>query len=500
MRKYIKNIKIGDKVKVYNTEDKTFSFSNVSKIWEHTSDHYYILNGKTKVTEMHPYYVGGEWIRVKDLKKGDKLLDKSGNTVPVKSIKRVEDPLTVYNMEVDGQHNYFANGLLVHNKWGLYISSDTGMETNRDNINSKASSFNTQVPDSVELALDVQGTAMKDFADSVGAVKTVVDENDEASGDVNTGLVKDLLNTLEQNNRTEELTKIETRATKLKSSQTAGDSFREAQLSANAAIADTGMVTAGERLRMDNNVLLNKSLSEGETTATTQVLEAKELHTYEDAKAQQEFDDGVELARLEMEKQMANSVQGVTAAVRGNTSALQTSWEDSKKGMPKTKNQQKNVAVRHKTGSTKARGVYSTIIDQSTIGDTTASDTTSGTMPAEVDGQTALTSNISLSNVGGPTKAVDMLTAWGRKPSNFPTATDTINTSAATGTTADNAVGTGAGVSFSPLATIEGLWSGKTNVKLQSVHGQNDPEGHVGQNQYIVPRCFGAQTWIEVTK
>ena len=147
---------------------------------------------------MHPYYVEGEWVRVKDLKRGDKLLDKSGNAVAVKSIKRIEDPLTVYNMEVDGQHNYFANGFLVHNKAGDYKHSDTGMDSARDDTNSKASSFNMQVPDAVELALDVQGTAMRDFADSVGAVKQVVDSEGESEGSLNTGLVKELLDTLEE--------------------------------------------------------------------------------------------------------------------------------------------------------------------------------------------------------------------------------------------------------------------------------------------------------------
>ena len=67
MPKKISDIVRGDKVKVYNTEDETFSFSNVVNIWKHTSEHYYLLNGEPKVTEMHPYYVEGAWIMVKDL-------------------------------------------------------------------------------------------------------------------------------------------------------------------------------------------------------------------------------------------------------------------------------------------------------------------------------------------------------------------------------------------------------------------------------------------------
>ena len=47
---------------------------------------------------------------------GDFMLDVDGEAVKINSITEVFFPVTVYNMEVSGQHNYFADGVLVHNK------------------------------------------------------------------------------------------------------------------------------------------------------------------------------------------------------------------------------------------------------------------------------------------------------------------------------------------------------------------------------------------------
>ena len=76
-----------------------------------------------KVTGEHPFYLDGKWILVKDLKMGDFLLTDKFEKTKIISIEKVHtnNPFYVYNLEVDGLHNYYANNLLVHNK-PIYVS------------------------------------------------------------------------------------------------------------------------------------------------------------------------------------------------------------------------------------------------------------------------------------------------------------------------------------------------------------------------------------------
>jgi intein/homing endonuclease len=75
-----------------------------------------IINGIIKTTSVHPFYSDGNWIEAGDLSIGDKILHVDGLEHTVKTIELNDEPVTVYNFEVDGTHNYFAEGYLVHNK------------------------------------------------------------------------------------------------------------------------------------------------------------------------------------------------------------------------------------------------------------------------------------------------------------------------------------------------------------------------------------------------
>ena len=79
-------------------------------------------NGSTiKVTEHHPFYhVEGEKIGLMDaaeLRKGFEVYQLDGGTAKVVSTKEEQGLYTVYNItNVSGNHNYYANEILVHNK------------------------------------------------------------------------------------------------------------------------------------------------------------------------------------------------------------------------------------------------------------------------------------------------------------------------------------------------------------------------------------------------
>jgi hypothetical protein len=68
-------------------------------------------------TDEHPFRHRGEWVKAADLKPGAELvsLTPRGDGFGLKSAKRGE-VRTVYNISVATQENYFAGGVLVHNK------------------------------------------------------------------------------------------------------------------------------------------------------------------------------------------------------------------------------------------------------------------------------------------------------------------------------------------------------------------------------------------------
>ena len=88
---------------------KTFIHDNISQ--------YIIINNLLKVTKNHPTYVNGAWQEAGNIKLGDVLRDIDGNNFRVTSLKEENNPsIEVYNLEVEGTHTYYAEGLLVHNK------------------------------------------------------------------------------------------------------------------------------------------------------------------------------------------------------------------------------------------------------------------------------------------------------------------------------------------------------------------------------------------------
>ena len=125
----IETLKVGDRVLSYDVAAGKLVESTVATIHKRISDHHYLINNKIRVTGEHPFYVRGEWVKVKDLAVGAPMFD-GRSEVPVTSIKRVEGAVEVYNFEVANYHNYFADGVLVHNKtdktYALYAEAGTG--------------------------------------------------------------------------------------------------------------------------------------------------------------------------------------------------------------------------------------------------------------------------------------------------------------------------------------------------------------------------------------
>ncbi len=114
--KSIEDIKVGDVVKSFDVGTSSVVNSKVTETFVHSDRYYMIINGTIKTTSVHPFYSDGNWVEAGDLSIGDKILHVDGLEHTIETIELSNESVTVYNFEVDGIHNYFAEGYLVHNK------------------------------------------------------------------------------------------------------------------------------------------------------------------------------------------------------------------------------------------------------------------------------------------------------------------------------------------------------------------------------------------------
>ena len=80
-----------------------------------------MINGEEIITtETHPFYVKNQgFIKAGELIVGDELLDVNGNILLVENfdVELTEEPVKVYNFQVEDFHTYHVSGfgVLVHN-------------------------------------------------------------------------------------------------------------------------------------------------------------------------------------------------------------------------------------------------------------------------------------------------------------------------------------------------------------------------------------------------
>jgi PKD repeat protein len=113
--KSIEDIKVGDIVTSFDLKTNSIKESNVTHLTVHDDFSYMIINGIIKTTSNHPFYSDGNWIEAGNLSVGDKILHVDGLEHTIETIELSDESATVYNFEVEGTHNYFAEGYLVHN-------------------------------------------------------------------------------------------------------------------------------------------------------------------------------------------------------------------------------------------------------------------------------------------------------------------------------------------------------------------------------------------------
>lgn len=121
----IADIAIGDEVYTYDAETGEAILAKVTDISVSEIDelvHLTIDGELIRTTAGHPFYTTeGEWKAAGDLMVGERVVTVTGEaTVEAVVVEKLSEAVKVYNLTVEGAHNYYVaeNGVLVHNSCG----------------------------------------------------------------------------------------------------------------------------------------------------------------------------------------------------------------------------------------------------------------------------------------------------------------------------------------------------------------------------------------------
>ena len=117
--KAIQDIRAGEYVLTRKSEgDSGLVKAKVLKRHETVESGYMILNGELKVTPNHWLWINGQWREAGNVSVGDFLIDKEGKPVRIDSVEWQRGKFPVFNLEIEKQRTYFADGVWVHNQKG----------------------------------------------------------------------------------------------------------------------------------------------------------------------------------------------------------------------------------------------------------------------------------------------------------------------------------------------------------------------------------------------
>ncbi|MDZ7954831.1 Hint domain-containing protein [Nostoc sp. DedQUE09] len=121
--KPIEKLNKADSIVTYNFTTHQLEIGKIGEIKLLTSHEYLLINNKIRVTETHPFYIktdtGVKLKQAQKLEIGDQLIGEGDSRIFIFNIDHIKENITVYNLiSVNPNHNFYANGILVHNKGG----------------------------------------------------------------------------------------------------------------------------------------------------------------------------------------------------------------------------------------------------------------------------------------------------------------------------------------------------------------------------------------------
>jgi len=144
----IEDIEVGDYVLAEDTVTGEQEYKEVLNVFVSqtnklvhvtTADKNSETNTETTIntTDNHPFYVEGKgWVPAIELEAGDELRTADGSIELVLevNIEYIDEPVLIYNLEVEGYHTYFVSdeSVLVHN---TYKSGDGGSDNSSKKVN-----------------------------------------------------------------------------------------------------------------------------------------------------------------------------------------------------------------------------------------------------------------------------------------------------------------------------------------------------------------------------
>ena len=117
----IQRIRVGDRVWARDLASGRSELRRVSGLFHKQATRLLaitVAGTSIQVTPEHPFWSPGKgWVLAGHLRTGDRLLARDGRTVTIAKIASRAVKVTVYNFEVEGDHNYYISTaqLLVHN-------------------------------------------------------------------------------------------------------------------------------------------------------------------------------------------------------------------------------------------------------------------------------------------------------------------------------------------------------------------------------------------------
>lgn len=120
--KNIEDIVVGEEVLTYNEETGASEAGTVGELKQHEVDSVIRLTLENSIvivtTAEHPFYVNNKgWVKAGDLEMGDECKKVDGSDSFISTVEELKEVHTVYNLlSVSDNHNFYANGILVHNK------------------------------------------------------------------------------------------------------------------------------------------------------------------------------------------------------------------------------------------------------------------------------------------------------------------------------------------------------------------------------------------------
>ncbi len=112
----VEHLAVGDEVLAYDVERRRPVTARVSAITDALRRDL-VAVGPLRVTGEHPIWADGRWVNAEDLAPGATLLSASLAPLELARIERLPSkPTRVFDLSVTWPHDYFAAGVLVHNK------------------------------------------------------------------------------------------------------------------------------------------------------------------------------------------------------------------------------------------------------------------------------------------------------------------------------------------------------------------------------------------------